>query len=213
MDDRIKEDIDSINSKINERYSSIRIFYNNIYQFPELDPVRDEICKCILFDLNQAAITLTNHLLESALKKCLIHKYTIDKKYSNYIDSEDIYKEGISKFDNKKSDLSKSINAACSYGLISKEQKKSLHFFREKFRNSYSHASMEKTFGEFKLHGKIISSVNEIFKPIDSNIYVKNIPIIQGLVQSMKASNESLPYFSYVDQIVRNMLSNLKSIE
>jgi len=209
MEDSLKKEIDKINLHIQQNYSSIHHIYINEYNYPELDSVRDEICKCIIFGLNQAAITLTNHLLESALKKCLIYNYTIKNKQLGKNDLEEIFKEGISKYDNEKSDLSKSINAACTNGLITKKQKSILHHFREKYRNSYSHASSQKTFGNLKIPGKLISSVNETFKPTENNLTVTDIPIIQGIVQSIIASNDSLPYFNSVDEIIRDVLNKL----
>jgi len=209
MEDILKKDIDKINLNIQQNYSSVHHIYKNEYNYPELDSVRDEICKCIIFGLSQAAFTLTNHLLESALKKCLIYNYTIENKQSGKKHLEEIFKEGIRNYDNEKSDLSRSINAACTNGLITKKQKSTLHHFREKYRNSFCHASSQKTFGDFKISGKVISSVNEIFKPIENNLTVKDIPIIQGLVQSMIASNYSLPYFNSVDEIIRDMLNKL----
>jgi len=210
MEERLRHLINEINSNLIENYSSIKDIFNNEYGWPELDPVRDEICKCIMFGLSQAAITLTNHLLESSLKKCLIYKYTIDNKKD--IDEkkiETIFKNGIDKFDNSKSDLSKSINAACTNGLITKKQKMILHDFRERFRNSFSHASSQKTFGDMKIPAKIINSIDQVDKQINNEISVKDVPIIQGIVQSIISSKLCIPYFREVDEIIREMFLKL----
>ena len=50
------------------RFELIEVEYSTPYDWPEMDTLRYEICGCISFGLNQAAITLTNHLLESLLK-------------------------------------------------------------------------------------------------------------------------------------------------
>lgn len=113
---------------INKHYLSIREAYKNQYDWPELDPIRHEICICIMFGLCQAAITLTNHLLESLLKYALIISHGKDKKQkeekikgrvvSAFVEK---YKEGIKLYDD--ANLEKTINRACTVGLISKEQK------------------------------------------------------------------------------------------
>jgi len=72
--DEVNEIIKSRFEFINRHYPSIRKAYQNHYDWPELDPLRHEICICITFGLCQAAITLTNHLLESLLKLALIIK-------------------------------------------------------------------------------------------------------------------------------------------
>jgi hypothetical protein len=77
-DDRINQFIDELNQTIAPNYQITKEIFNREYGYPELDPLRDEICKCLICGLYQAAITLTNHLLESSLKKCLAIKYKIE---------------------------------------------------------------------------------------------------------------------------------------
>ena len=60
-----------------QNYLLVRDAYRTEYDFPELDPVRHEIAPCLVFGLPQAAITLTNHLLESLLKYSLIYDHAI----------------------------------------------------------------------------------------------------------------------------------------
>lgn len=44
------------------------VMLNNIlntpYQMPEYDPIRGEICECLIYGLDVAAITATNFLVE-----------------------------------------------------------------------------------------------------------------------------------------------------
>jgi hypothetical protein len=60
-----------------QNYLLVRESYRTEYNFPELDPVRNEVALCLVFGLPQAAITLTNHLLESLLKFALIYDHAI----------------------------------------------------------------------------------------------------------------------------------------
>ena len=57
-----------------KNYASIRDIYNTHYDWPEMDSLRHEICLCISGSLFQAAMTLTNHMLESFLKFALIYQ-------------------------------------------------------------------------------------------------------------------------------------------
>lgn len=213
MNDIFKTFITDLNSSIKTNYKSIEWIFNTEYGYPEFDPLRDEVCKCIICDLHQAAITLTNHLLETSLKKCLIYKHTIQNNKRKDLKISQLFQEGIKKYDNKKSDLSKSINSACSNGLITKDQKKLLHQYRDSFRNSYSHASSEKLFKDVKIKGKEISSVEEIFSDTNEILNVIDIPIIQGIVQCELAKKESLGYLKNIDNIIRQMISKLKTIK
>ena len=64
MDDKeknnYKDDIDNIIDSrikyINSTYLLIRNAYMNGYDNPELDPLRNEICLCLMFGLCQGAI-------------------------------------------------------------------------------------------------------------------------------------------------------------
>lgn len=209
--------IEDLNSNIFHNYNQIQDIFNFEYGYPEFDPLRDEICKCIICNLHQAAITLTNHLLESSLKKCLAMKHSISNK-QNDVKLEDAFKEGITKFDQL--DLDDTINRACTQGLITKEQKKLLKKFKDEFRNPYSHASTAEIFKDTTVKGKTISlnegeSPENLLKRIFDNnsdeiLAVKDILPIQGLVQVVIARQISVPYFTEVDKIIREMLTKLK---
>jgi len=64
---------------------------------PELDVIRHEVCLCLIFHLNQAAIALTNHLLESFLKYSLIFldykKQSKARKGESILSKVDIFEE------------------------------------------------------------------------------------------------------------------------
>jgi|LSQX01.2.fsa_nt_gb hypothetical protein len=215
--ERLELFVNELNSCIGDNYEVIRNVFNKEYGYPEFDPLRDEICKCVLCDLHQAAITLTNHLLESSLKKCLAMKHSISIK-QNDIKIEDAFKEGITKFDQL--DLDDTINRACTQGLITKEQKTLLKKFKDEFRNPYSHATTSEIFKDTTVKGKTISlnegeSPENLLKRIFDNdsdevLAVKDLLPIQGLVQVMIAKQISVPYFTEVDRIIREMLIKLK---
>jgi len=215
--DEVNEIIKSRFEFINRHYLSIRDAYQNHYDWPELDPLRYEICICITFGLCQAAITLTNHLLESVLKYALIIKCGDKVKQSK----EDIkgrvitaliekYKNCIEKYNDNS--LSKTINLARREGLISKEQKKQLHYFREIFRNAYSHADKMKTFGKSTVP---VTGVRlEDNKLVTDEINEPEIAFFlvgQGIVQFEIAQKTAAPYFLYIDKLVRDIRDKLFS--
>ena len=194
----------------------IEEIFNTEYNYPELDPLRDEICKCLICGLYQAAITLTNHLLESSLKKCLAIKYEIDNK-NPQLELKDAFKDGISHYNSW--NLNKTINEARIKQLITEEQKNQLHQFREDFRNAYSHADAAKTFLDCHPKIKFISSSDVVTyedflkiiaeKP-NTEISIKDFLPIQGIAQAIFAQKEAVPYFIEIDNIIRNMLLKLK---
>ncbi len=215
--DKLEQFVNELNVCISNNYKVIKNIFNIEYDYPELDPLRDEICKCIICDLHQAAITLTNHLLESSLKKCLVMKYSITNKQDN-IKIEDVFRNGIKKFD--KLDLYDTINRACTQGLITKEQKRLLKKFKDDFRNPYSHASVTEIFKNTTVKGKSLSLkkdesaerlIERIFdNSLDKQLNVSDILPAQGIIQVIMARQISTPYFSEVDKIIREMLAKLK---
>lgn len=214
---RLELFLNDLNAHIDINYDIIKEIFNLEYGYPELDPLRDEICKCIICGLNQAAMTLTNHLLESSLKKCLAMKYSIDNKQCD-TKLEDAFKEGISKFD--KLLLDDTINRACTQGLITKEQKEQFKNFKDDFRNPYSHASVIEIFKDYKVKGTVVSLkedenpeefVKRLFQTQPNDLLtVKDILPIQGLIQVGIAKQNIIPYFSEVDKTIREMLTKLK---
>ena len=206
--------VQSLKPVMEQNYSKIRNAYHQEYGWPEFDPLRHEISLCLLFGLSQAAITLTNHFLETLLKYVLIYHYSLlnEKKHSQVrgraVDAlEEFTAEGLRLYGTN--DLGKNINAACSQGLLTKPEKEQLHEFREAFRNAYGHADKEKTFGDASVPVQAITVEDGSILGDQSKVQsVVRFPIIQGLVQAMQAERHAFPYFSYVDNLAREILNN-----
>lgn len=197
-------------------YTKIRFRLYNTYQWPELDPVRNEICLCLMFGLSQAAITLTNHLMESVLKYSLIEKLSKDntppRKGKAITDFVGKFADALGIYDN--SDLSKNINKACSLGLITKEQKKLLHKFRIDYRNAYSHSEKEKTFGNRTIPMQALKIEDgKIVMDEQSQPEIARMLVGQGLIQAKIAENEAPDYFIEVDNVVRYIRDKLYNYE
>jgi hypothetical protein len=215
VNDEVKEIIKSRHEFIQRHYLSVRDAYQNLYDWPELDPLRHEICLCLTFGLCQAAITLTNHFLESLLKYSLI----VNHARKNDVNEKDIdgkvvsslieyHREGFELYNN--ADLATTINRSCSVGLISKEQKKELHLYREKFRNAFSHSDKVKTFGdsEIQVTGVKLEDDKLVMDEISQPQLAKFL-VGQGLAQAYMAQNEAPKYFFYVDHSAREIINKL----
>lgn len=212
--------ISELNTNIRKNYNTIAEAFENEYGWPEVDSVRSEVCKCLICGFYQAAITLTNHLLESVLKKALI----IDESAKNKTEQSDItnvFDDATEQYANK--DLDYTINQACRKGLITKKDKKLLHIFRERYRNAYSHADPQKTFSGVSIPATIFTTKDldnpeEFFKRAFTDkpnviLSAENNVIIQGLMQSSKAEDEAMDYFLTTDGMIRNLCFRLFDIE
>lgn len=206
----MNEVLRSRKDEVANNYPLVRRLYQEAYDFPELDPVRHEVCLCLILGLPQAAITLTNHLLEAFLKYVLSYHHSIqnietDKPKVGVQSLVEDLKEGNELYTNK--ELNFTINQACSKGLITKEQKERLHEYREVFRNAYGHADKRKTFGEADIPVQGVSiEEGKLRADPESTQQIFDLPIVHGLVQAYHARANALPYFQYVDGVIRDTL-------
>lgn len=208
--------IAELNANIRKNYNTIADVFENEYGWPEVDSVRNDVCKCLICGLYQAAITLTNHLLESVLKKALIIDESAKNK-TEQCDITNVFNDATEKYANKNLDFT--INQACRKGLINKAEKNILHKFREQYRNAFSHADPQKTFSGISIQATIFTTKDldnpEVFfkkaftnKP-NVTLSAENNVIIQGLVQSIKAEQEAVHYFLAIDGVIRNLYIKL----
>lgn len=192
------------------RFRLVEFEYSTPYDWPEMDTLRHEICGCISFGLNQAAITLTNHLLESLLKYSLAYHHSLN--HSKPLESENdlvelmvkFTEEGLKKYGKAK--LSQNINEANKLGLINDEESELLHSFRKKFRNPFGHSDKEDTFGDLSVpvsvatlqDSKLISQPKVVVK-------IEKMPIFHGLAQVQLAEIDAPEYFRKMDRLVRKV--------
>ncbi len=215
--DRIHHFIDELNSNISRNYERINDIYIQSYNYPELDPLRDEICNCIICGLNQAAITLTNHLLEASLKKCLAMRYSLVNKEEN-IELKDTFRNGIEKYDSK--NLWETIDQASKQDLITNKQKELLLKFKDEFRNSYSHATSANIFDDKKVKSAFVSlqegeNSEDLLRRVfttetNEMVLIKDFLPVQGIAQVIIAKKYAVSYFTEVDKIISDILMNIK---
>ena len=216
MVDEANEILCSTHEHLQKHYPPFRDIYRNGYNWPEIDPLRWEICRCLFFGLFQAAITLTNHFLESLLKYTLIVNDGLKEAQTAHPDARqsvtdhfrETYGPGFAKYGNL--DLVHTINRACSAGLITKEQKKQLHALREVFRNAWSHSDKAKTFGATQMPVQGLHWGDEgIEVQPQEMVDVASFLIGQSFAQIEIAKHEAPKYFAYVDQLARQICTKL----
>lgn len=197
---------------IREQYPRVREAYQNHYDWPELDSLRHEIALCITLGLFQAAITLTNHFLESLVKYTLIYHDSEELLASHSGNARDILVSGTADARAKygRADLGKNINALCRVGFITKAQKEKLDQMRESMRNPYSHVDKEKIFQDETIGVQpaiLAEDKFEVAERVESKL--ADLPIVQGFAQAAIAKRDAPSYFLYVDSLARELWAKL----
>lgn len=204
---RTKQFVDELNVKLIQNLNKIEYQFNNEYNWPEFDPLRDEICKCLICDLCQASITFTNHLLESFFKTMLIYHDFVKQKIAINENGLIIPKNIIDKYDNL--DLSQTLNQSKRKSIITKEEWKILDEYRDRFRNAYSHAEKKKIFKEIKVKTNKAEIEDRQIKINESIMTsIVNIPSSQGIAQVILSKELAFNYFISVDGLIREILSS-----
>ena len=208
--------VEAVASNIHKNYDSIADVLETEYEFPALDPVRYEICLCVICGFNQAALTLTNHLLESALKKFLIlHDSRTNTRKSCELSS--VFADATDKYADK--GLNDIIEYAYACGLIDDREKELLHDFRKAYRNPYSHANPKQIHPNMPFPIKLlrIDEINsegdfqKFFEMPNTEVNPQYFLPIQGILQVLKTESCVKDYFLKVDEIVRRVYTRLHS--
>lgn len=206
LEEKVELFIKDLEKKIDENIPKVHSQFLNDYGWPEFDPLREEISRCLICDFCQAAITLTNHLLENFLKTMLIYKD--ESGIDTTQDMRTAFKAGIEKYNDK--NLVETIAKAKSLGIITKKDAKILNQYREDFRNAYSHADKKKIFKGLKVPTQVLSLNKdlkyELGEPGDFDL--SELPFAQGIAQSMLSKKSAFEYFIKVDGIMRNSFNN-----
>ena len=211
--------IERVNSDLPRNYSKIRTAYVRKYDLSDLDPLRDEICLCITFGLNQAAITLTNHMLECLVKSALIHSEARRQSGNHEVPDTptpqsmiDYLAEAKKKYANNS--LENNINAACTQGRISKEEKRQLKGFRDRFRDAFGHADPDKTFGdsEVSVQAMKLGAAEEeggVSVGPRESVQIADFLMTRGIHQVELARFYSADYFLNIDDLVHKIFDKV----
>lgn len=179
----------------------------NEYGLSELETLRAEACYCIIHGQWQAALCLTNVLLELFLKLMLIYaKRDIPESkeppLTRYMTSMSV---ATAKYMGK--NLNETINMACGQELISKDAAEILHEYRARFRNAFFHADLQAMFGHQTT--PVTGADFGTSEVEQDNIPIHSLPLIWGEAMWQNASANAIPYFIEVDGLIRETLTKV----
>jgi hypothetical protein len=169
--------------------------------FSEFSTLIFEINKCLILELNRAAITLTNNLIERLLKLALIKSETGLGPFP-IEDWDKIYRPPTEKY--KSYTLGNSIEKCKKLDLIETEEKNLLFdSIREMVRNGFSHADFDKVLidypDEIKMYQGSFSNPSEL-KEVKIN--QKLNPDIQAFQVENFAKDYAKPYFDFAFNLI-----------
>lgn len=170
-----------------------------------LVPIAYEAAKCVVLEFSVAAITLTNHLLESSLKLALAFKETGIPEFGTPTqsgsNSTHIY-DGYH--------LHNSIEKACKQDLIDKETAEKLLEIKDGIRNGFSHAELGKMFGNYRFPIILEEDETKHLIPPITPINVRHDPTFYGLALDRMCRDMAGPYLFFVLELIQKIESKLE---
>ena len=187
--------------------NSIEEQLNAEYGLPELEMLRVEACFCIIQGHWQGTVCLTNILLEAFLKLALVYANTkapqaMAQPLSRIMGS---LSGPVQKF--MKMMLNDTINAAREQKLIDDETQSVLHDFRKRFRNAFFHADMHSMFSD---QTTPVTGVDlDQYEIEHDDVAIWSLPLLLGEALWQNAEANVIPYFHYVDKLIRETLPKI----
>ncbi|MFS4483654.1 hypothetical protein ACKGJY_11590 [Hyunsoonleella sp. 2307UL5-6] len=206
--------IKSYLEKVEKNYSYLEPYFNHsLILLSAINPVKYEIINCLMIEQFIAAINCTNHFLERLMKLALIQKKTKGLKYDKV---EKLSKKlDVAYHNYDKLNLWESIDKCLKEAkLITTEEFNTLNNMKDKIRNSYSHAQMQKI--NQGLPNKIpmrMYSFKEVAKSMKNKTPIEHkevlvptkSPALQSEFQKMNSKELAINYFNTVYQIAKNI--------
>lgn len=176
------------------------------YDWPLLDNIRSEIFYSFLIGCSQAAVTLTNHLLEKALKVILMQTEPNNQNFTDAAKIQSHYAELNRQYQNV--NLVDLIQRFFDKGYIDENERTTLDEFRKVFRNAFGHADPKKTFGETTKKVAVFNPfVHTEFQM--SEVKVKDFQFVQDTEQKKICDTQGLDYFIFIDKIIIRTLGKI----
>lgn len=174
------------------------------YGLPELEMLRVEACSCIIHGHWQAAVCLTNVLLEAFLKLALVY-WNVSKpeeKAQPLSRLQSSLSDPVRKYMQMK--LNDTISTACAQALIDDDAKEELHKFRKRFRNAFFHADMQSMVGD---NTTPVTALDFATQEIEhGDVAVQSLPFLLGEALWQNAEANAIHYFEKVDRVIRDTL-------
>lgn len=180
-----------------ETYNHLAKRFDPGFQSPAFHIIRHEIRTCIVCELHQAAITLTNHYLEKFLKVSLVNSICPKMIHDKGFDEE--RRAAIKRFGSKP--MSTNIATALEKQIITNNESKVLDTFKDTFRDTFSHFDHQKLIPNHNMNLQMFDFTKiEPPKSID-NVSAKSFTFAAGFFDYDFAKEHSWVYFLCVDDI------------
>jgi len=193
---------------IDANYDALNPYIERGLTIFEIESVKQEILNCLMVNLYQASIALTNHLLERGLKLALIHNEVgivplpIEEWSTKFPEPNKRYGS---------LNLNKAIELCIKESLLLEDERKLLmDTIREQFRNGFSHADMTQILKDFPSTGTFHFG-NFTNPGVITQIELPQtaIHVLQPLLQEGFAKQNALLYFKYVYKLLINIEKRL----
>ncbi|PLX10176.1 MAG: hypothetical protein C0594_05240 [Marinilabiliales bacterium] len=184
--------------KLAKNYNELSSYFDfELKVLCEFNTLIFEINKCLILELNRAAITLTNHFIERLLKVALIKNEAgigpkpVDKW-------NDAYAKPTQQYGNLK--LWETIKICREKNLINEQEKSFLNdIVRDMVRNGFSHADVEKIMKKYPDNVVMYEgSFSNPGKLKEVSVNQKLIPEIQAIQIAGFAEANARVYFDFV---------------
>lgn len=203
----------AFNDNLNKNFEKHSKYFDfKLFVLTDLGTVIFEINKCLILELNRAAITLTNFLLERGLKLALIYNEAGvgPKPVENWTE---IFSGPSKKYNTI--NLSTSIDQCKKVGLLTQVEKDYLYdTIRVLMRNGFAHADPSEIIKN--IPDKTPVFVGRLDNPGEIqkiNLDQKVIPTFQSLQMDNFAKEISPKYFDSIYNLMINIDGRLKSQE
>jgi len=192
-------------------YNAIRDVYNSDYGLNELSNLKRRIEYCIIYGEYLPAMLTINYLLEYFCKISLIYDYVRKNKKENitinshpFAPTEEL-EVPTDLYDEK--NLQNNIEKMKKENLINEEEFEKLIFFKEKFRNTLSHANRKKLYGNAEI-------LIEAITVEDSQLVSKGtkfeklylLPFADFMILKKFVDGNCVDYFLELDKIIKSVV-------
>lgn len=183
------------------RLRQVRPIISEIFMIPEIDFSRKEACNCYVIGATTACVTLTSHLLELYCKELLIQVDFGPSFMRLNFEVDGTSPPDLSVYFNK--DLSQTLAACKSKGLLSKKMWKTLDKCRDTFRNGFGHYDPSVILKGLTYKVSITENPGEPKKEREFELHhVSNV----GLAVEIFAEKNAWQYLVTVENFIRSTI-------
>lgn len=171
-----------------------------------LYPILAEICSCFYLQKYMAAVTLTNHFLESIVKFALIYKEGNGKTLEDPKTMDKVFETECRMY--LKANLGNNIETLYKKGMITEVQCNHLKDLKDLYRNAYSHASNNDVVANARMK-VVCGSLSNPDQIEEVDTKVCNLPLLLVIARKSFVKNTGLGYFYEVVKLLEQLDSQL----